>query len=294
MDGTSVELYDFRNPSKFTRDHNRIMEQVLETYADQAATQLTSRLRVPCSMDFDTLQQQTYGTYIASLPAQTVLLVATLAPLDSAAVLHIPTPLAMLSVELQLGGPGDDDQPNRSLTDIEAALVEDAGKQLIEALRYSFAGVIDWDPALNGQFSSPELAHAASMGDQMLIVSFKLEIKEQNFRPTLALPLTPILPFLEGALAARRAARSSQDQVRFARAVEKRMRMAPVPVAVRLRPTVGRLADFTNITAGDIFRIGHPANAPWEVTSSGVVFAYGVPGSESGHLAIRIVESGRE
>ncbi len=294
MDGSSVELYDFRNPSKFTRDHNRIMEQVLETYADQAATQLTSRLRVPCSMDYDTLQQQTYGAYVASLPAQTALLVATLSPLDSAAILHIPIPLAMLSVELQLGGPGDDDQPNRALTEIEATLVDDAGGQLIDALRYSFEGVIDWAPALNGHFSSPELAHAASMGDQMLIASFKLEIKEQNFRPTLALPLTPILPFLEGALDARRAARSSQDQLRFANALQNRMRLAPVPVSVRLRPTVGRLADFANISAGDIFRIGHPANAPWEVTSSGVVFAYGVPGSESGHMAIRIVESGRE
>ena len=289
-----MELYDFRNPSKFTRDHSRIMEQVLETYADQAATQLTSRLRVPCTQDFASIQQQTYGTYIASLPAQTALLVATLAPLDAAAMLHIPLPLAMLTVDLQLGGPGDDEQPSRGLTEIEVALVDEAGRQLIEALRYSFEGLIDWHPELNGHFSSPELAHAASMGDQVLVTTFRLEIKEQEFRPTVVLPLAPILPFLDAALAARRAARSSQDQQRFARAVEDRVRLAPVPVSIRLRPTVGRLSEFTNIAPGDVFRIGHPVSAPWEVTSSGVVFAHGVPGSESGQMAIRIVESGRE
>lgn len=294
MDSSSVELYDFRNPSKFTRDHSRIMEQVLETYADQAATQLTSRLRVPCTQDFASIQQQTYGGYIASLPAQTALLVATLSPLDAAALLHIPLPLAMLAVDLQLGGPGDDEQPNRGLSEIETALVDEAGRQLIEALRYSFEGVIDWHPALNSHFSSPELAHAASNGDQVLVTTFRLEIKEQEYRPTLVLPLAPILPFLDTALAARRAARTSQDQRLFARAVEERVRLAPVPVSIRLRPTVGRLAEFANLKAGDVFRIGHPVNAPWEVTSSGVVFAHGVPGSDSGQMAIRIVESGRE
>ena len=289
-----MELYDFRNPSKFTRDHSRIMEQILDTYADQAATQLTSRLRVPCTQDFASIQQQTYGGYIASLPTQTALLVATLSPLDAAGMLHIPLPLAMLMVDLQLGGPGDDEQPSRGLTEIETALVDEAGRQLIEALRYSFEGVIDWHPELNGNFSSPELAHAASVGDQVLVTTFRLEIKELEYRPTLVLPLAPILPFLEAALAARRAARTSQDQRAFARAVEDRVRLAPVPVAVRLRPTVGRLAEFTNIKAGDVFRIGHPASAPWEVTSSGVVFAHGMPGTESGHVAIQIVDSGRE
>lgn len=293
-EGAAAELYDFRNPSKFTRDHLRIMEQIAETYADQAATQLSSRLRVPCSQDFESLQQQTYGAYIASLPDQTALLVASLPPLDSAGLIHLPLPMAMLSVELQLGGTGEDEQPSRGLTDIEWALVSDAGKQLIEALRYSFDGTIDWHPTFNAHYASPELAHAASVGDQMLVLNFRLEIKEQVFRPTLVLPLTPILPFLDGALAARRAARSTQDQERFAKAVEQRVRTAPVPVSIRLRPTSGRLADFTDIAVGDVFRIGHSVNAPWEVASSGVIFAHGVPGSDGGRVAVRIVGSGRE
>ena len=294
MDGASVELYDFRNPSKFTRDHNRVMEQALDVYADQAATQPTSRLRVPCSQDLVSVQQQTYGAYIATLPQQTALIVASLSPLDAAGLLHIPLPLAMLMVDLQLGGPGDDEQPNRGLTEMEVALVSEAGSQLIDALQYSFDGLIDWRPAMTGHFSSPELAHAASQGDQVLVITLRLEIREQQFRPTLVLPLGAILPYLDAALAAKRAARSNQDQVKFAKALERRVHMAPVQVSVRLRPTTGRMGDFTSIAPGDIFRIGQPINTPWEITVAGEVFARGVPGSESGNVAIRIVESVRE
>ena len=65
-------------------------------------------------------------------------------------------------------------------------------------------------------------------------------------------------------------------------------------VNVRLRPTVGRLEDFMGIKVGDVFDLAHPVNAPWQIASSGVTFAHGIPGSEAGHVAIRVVESGKE
>jgi flagellar motor switch protein FliM len=292
--GATAELYDFRNPSKFTRDHGRILDQLLETFADQSATQLTSRLRIPTSQDLESLQQATYGAFIATLPEETVLLVASLSPIEVGGLLHIPRELAMLIVELQLGGPGDDEQPERGLTEIEAAMVDDTGQQLIGALKYSFEGVIAWNPSLASLVASPELAHAAAVGDQVLVATFKLEFREMVFRPSLVLPLAPILPFLDQALAAKRAARSSQEQARFKQALEGRVRKAPVDVSVRLRPTGGRLLDFMGINVGDVFQLSHPVNAPWEITSSGRVFAHGVPGSEGGRVAIRVVESGRE
>jgi len=200
----------------------------------------------------------------------------------------------MLIIDFQLGGPGEDEQPERGLTEIEAALIDEAGEQIIGALKYSFEGVIEWEPSLASHVSSPELAHAAAPGDQVLVATFTLDFREQQFRIALVLPLAPILPFLDQALAARRAARSTQDQARFKSAIEGRLRRAPVTVNVRLRPTVGRLEDFMGIKVGDVFDLAHPVNAPWQIASSGVTFAHGIPGSEAGHVAIRVVESGKE
>ena len=83
----------------------------------------------------------------------TVLLVASLAPLDVAGLVHIPRELAMLIVDFQLGGPGEDEQPERGLTEIEAALIDEAGEQIIGALKYSFEGVIEWEPSLASHVS---------------------------------------------------------------------------------------------------------------------------------------------
>ena len=290
----TVESYDFRNPSKFTREHGRILDQHLETFADQSATLLTARVRIPTNQELETLQPTSYSAAISAMPEETVLLVASLPPLDVAGLVHIPRELAMLIIDLQLGGAGEDEQPERGLTEIEAALIDEIGEQLIGALKYSFEGVIEWKPSLASHVSSPELAHAAAPGDQVLVATFTLDIRDEQFRTALILPLAPVLPFLDQALAARRAARSSQDQARFKSAIEGRVRWAPVTVNVRLRPTVGRLEDFMGIKVGDVFDLAHPVNAPWQIASSGVTFAHGIPGSEAGHVAIRVVESGKE
>ena len=136
------------------------------------------------------------------------------------------------------GGPGDDEQPARGLTDIEEALVGDLGLSMVGALRYSFEGITNLNPSLSGQFSSPELVHAASTNDQMLVATFRLEIKEVEFRTALAMPLGPILPALDSALAARRAERSTTDQTLFKMSVEERVRLAPASRAIIKLPLI--------------------------------------------------------
>ena len=218
-----------------------------------------------------------------------MLLASSLNPLNSSALIHLPLEFAMLAIDLPLGGSGEADQPSRGLTDIENELVGDLGSSLVGALRFSFDGVITWFPVLTGQYSSPEVAHAASPGDQMLVATFQLEIQEERFKTMLALPLTPILPLLDATLAARLAEQSGLNSRDFTADVEARVRTAPVEVAVRLRPIQGRLADFAHLAVGDVFRLGHSPDAPWEVTSHGVVFAHALPGGEGTQAAFRVI-----
>ena len=287
--GSGAESYDFRNPSTFTREHQRLIETALRAYADQTASVITAKLRASCSHELESLQQTTYSAFINSLPEETLLLAASLNPINSTALIHLPLDFAMLSIDLPLGGSGENDQPSRGLTEIENVLVGDLGSSLTGALRFSFDGIITWFPVLTGQYSSPELAHAASPGDQILVATFRLEIQEEVFNTLLALPLTPILPPLATTLAARLAEQSGSKSRDFSIDLEARIRTAPVTVSVRLRPIQGRFADFANISVGDVFRLGHSPDSPWEVTSHGVVFAHALPGGEGTQAAFRVI-----
>lgn len=287
--GSAAESYDFRNPSTFTREHQRLIETALRAYADQTASVITAKLRASCSHELESLQQTTYSAFINSLPEETLLLAASLNPINSTALIHLPLDFAMLSIDLPLGGSGENDQPTRGLTEIENVLVGDLGSSIAGALRFSFDGIITWFPVLTGQYSSPELAHAASPGDQILVATFRLEIQEEVFNTLLALPLTPILPPLATTLAARLAEQSGSKSRDFSIDLEARIRTAPVTVSVRLRPIQGRFADFANISVGDVFRLGHSPDSPWEVTSHGVVFAHALPGGEGTQAAFRVI-----
>ena len=265
------------------------METALRAYADQTASVITAKLRASCSHELESLQQTTYSAFINSLPEETLLLAASLNPINSTALIHLPLDFAMLSIDLPLGGSGENDQPSRGLTEIENVLVGDLGSSIAGALRFSFDGIITWFPVLTGQYSSPEVAHAASPGDQVLVATLRLEIQDEVFNTILALPLTPILPALDATLAARLAEQSGSKSRDFATDLEARIRTAPVTVSVRLRPIQGRFADFANISVGDVFRLGHSPDSAWEVTSHGVVFAHALPGGEGTQAAFRVI-----
>jgi len=82
------------------------METALRAYADQTASVITAKLRASCSHELESLQQTTYSAFINSLPEETLLLAASLNPINSTALIHLPLDFAMLSIDLPLGGSG--------------------------------------------------------------------------------------------------------------------------------------------------------------------------------------------
>ena len=96
--GSGVDTYDFRNPSKFSREHSRMLDQIFETYGKQCATVLTTTLRSVCTHDLKSVQQTTYGAYIASLPATTTMFLLDLAPLKVTSIVEFSPQAAKLMI----------------------------------------------------------------------------------------------------------------------------------------------------------------------------------------------------
>ena len=63
-----AQPFDFRRPSKFSRDHTRALQVVHETFARQFSTVLATTLRTPSNVTLTSVEQLTYDEYIAALP----------------------------------------------------------------------------------------------------------------------------------------------------------------------------------------------------------------------------------
>ncbi len=289
-----ARLYDFRRPTKLSRDHVRVLEIALDTFARQWTTLLTTTLRAVSTVSLRSIQQLTYDEYVGSLPSPTVMMILSVEPLEGAGILQFSLDSAMTSVDHLLGGPGLPPQPERALTEIESMLLKGVVDRVLHELTYATETLMKIEPVIVNIEHNPQFAQAAAPSDLVIVMSFDMKIGADECVATLCLPFNDVFPHLEKAIAGSGFGRDRRDREAAALEVATRLGVVPVDVSVRFTPTVVRMSDVVNLQVGDVLPLAHPVSQPLAITAAGVTFAYAVPGSEGKSLACLIVNPPQE
>jgi flagellar motor switch protein FliM len=283
------ELYDFRRPTKLSREHVRMLQIAYETFARQYATLLTTSLRSVSQITLVSIEQLTYDEYIASLSSPTIVAMVSLDPLPGTAILEFSLSTALVSIDHMLGGPGGD-QPMRPLTDIETPLLQGLLERVLGELRYAFESIVSVRPRLLGIEYNPQFVQAGVASDPVIVASFEMRVGAEECVATICLPFGAIFTKLQGE---RSDAPLSEEQ-RGARDVAQRnviagLEAAPLEVAVQFQPIRVRPRDLIDLQPGDVVPLGHAVTTPLAVTAAGITFAHAVPGSQGTRLACLVV-----
>src|ERR1700749_5065133 len=91
--------YDFRRPTKLSREHARALEVAYDTFARQWSTLLSSALRVLVSVDPVRVEQRTYDEYVSGLPSPTTMAMFAPDPFPGAGILQWPVELSLVCVD---------------------------------------------------------------------------------------------------------------------------------------------------------------------------------------------------
>src|SRR5579871_5630265 len=84
----SIRPYDFRHPSKLSKEQLRTLQMIFESFARQVSTNLSAMMRAQVHMALVSLQQAVFDEYWRGLPATTLLNLATAEPLPGTFVLE--------------------------------------------------------------------------------------------------------------------------------------------------------------------------------------------------------------
>ena len=141
----SVVPYDFRRPTKLSRENVRMLQMAYETFARRLTTLLTSGLRQVCKVTIVDISQRSYEEYVTELEAQTLMVPISVPPLAGTGVLQFSLPTALASIDHMLGGPGGKQAP-RTLTEIETTILRGLLDQMVGVLRYSFEPIVAINP----------------------------------------------------------------------------------------------------------------------------------------------------
>jgi flagellar motor switch protein FliM len=282
--------FDFRRPSKFSRDHARALQIVTETFARQFTTILSTTLRSVSQVSVTTIEHISYDEYVRSSPDPSFLAILNVEPLAGAGILQLPLDIAMAAIDRLLGGTGEGSQPRRALTDIESMLLRDLVVRVLRELDYAFESLVKVQTSIVQLESNPQFAQVAAASDMVVVASFDVRIGGNESTATLCLPFTALQPVLEQVTGpAHLSDRKGVDPAQTARAVAAGLQSVPVDVAVRFDPVMLTSSEILELRVGDVLPLRHPVNAPLSVSAADRTCALAVPGSKGRRLAFMIV-----
>ena len=281
--------YDFRRPTKLSREHVRVLQIAQEAFARQATTVLTSMLRAGARLELLGIEQHSYDDYVATLANPCFIATFTIEPLAGKGLLAYPLDIAMAAVDHMLGGSGASEQPDRPMTVMETSITNHMLNRLLAEFTASFTHIVQLQPELSEVEYNPQLAQAAAGSDTVMVATYAIGIGSRTGEATLVLPFSSFATALNNAASPHLSESAQAKRRRAFEALTERLTQVPVEVGVRFSPLEVSSEDLLSLAVGDVLLLRHPQDAPLEVTTNDVVFAYAIASNHRRRLAAAIV-----
>lgn len=285
--------YDFRRPTTFAREHVRSLAVAHEVFVRRFASALNSALRTVVQMEPVSVEQMSYDDYIRSMPNPTVLTTLTLAPLPAAVVLEMNVQLALVLVDRMLGGQGLPMAPRRP-TEIETHLLHELVATGLPAFAETLKPLADVEPEVADVDYNPQLVQVVSPSEVVLLLTYRVAIAQGTRSEgllSICYPystLGPALNQLSSNLWLDPNVPSSATGLHE----PLRAELPEMPVRLTVEaPSVSVPArDVAGLQAGDVLRLGHPADRALLGRVGGADVVAGHLGRRGRRLAFQVTD----
>lgn len=283
--------YDFRSPDRLSRQREQALQVVAETYARRVSTVLSTGLRTIVTARVAGLGQRTYGEFLDALARPSVLGALSVEGLPGGGHLQLGLGDTMGFLDRMLGGTGTGAQPERPLTEIEAALAEQLVGQLAAELPFAFSVVGDLPVAPTGLETTTRFHQVARVTDPVVTIEVEVTVFERPVPLTVCLTLSTLTPLLTtlDRVAEDDDAAAGERTAQTRRVVTDRLSQVEVDVQVAFREVTLTSGEVFALTVGDLVPLRHRVHDPLVVSTGGVRVARATPGSHGRRLAVQIV-----
>lgn len=187
-DDVAVAPYDFRHPAALSPADLRQVELVHQKFAEHLSTRLSTFLRMDCSTKLTKFETPTYSHFIESLESPAEVALLQIEPLLGVAVLNLSLPLCHSMIDRMLGGRGAAAKIDRSLSEIELALLEDAIQVMLEEWSQQWRSERKLRPHCIGHDTSARFLKTSLPDAVMLAAAIEVQLGESQGQIHLGIP----------------------------------------------------------------------------------------------------------
>lgn len=286
----SVRPYDFRHPSKLSKDQLRTLQMIFEGFARLVSGNLSAILRSQVHAALVSVEQSVFDDYVRALPQRTLLHLATGEPLSGTFVFEYDMGTAFMIIDRLLGGIGKALAQERDVTNIEDMLLQSTASVFLDAWVESWAHILPMKARLQRLEYSPRFLQIAPQNEPVVLLLFDLRIHDRQTTLSLCIPYSVIEPVAQ-QLNMQALFEPSRRIEAIAESEDAPMRLqrVKIPIVAFLGGTMLPTGTVNDLTVGDVIRLDGLASDPLLACVNGRPTYVARPGLVRHSLAIQVL-----
>lgn len=286
-----VKLYDFRRPSKFSKEHVRVFDMIHENFARSVSTYLSGRVRTFVSINLASIDQITYEEFIRSLPAPAFIVVFSAPEFVGSAILEMNLELFYAILDLILGGPGTTNV-KRPPTEIEISIMRKEVMNILANLAQAWGDVYAFSPTIESIENNPQFVQIAPPSEMILLISLFLTIGKTEGFMNVCWPSSLMEPLMD-RLSSRnwfKVAKKEEASEKLQKDLVENLGQMNVAINAVLGEAILTVREILELEVGDVIRLKSHKDEDITLQVQGKTKFLARPGTYKGYRAVKITK----
>ena len=295
VDEKQVKVYDFKRPSKFSKEHLRTLEIIFEHYGRLLYTNLPAYLRKNVAVEVVNSEAVIYSEFSNALSNPVLLGIVDASPMNGKIIMELGTNLGYAIIDRMLGGSGGTLEKKREFSEIEIIILERFLSICIDLLREPWQNVAAIKPRLERIETNPQFAQIISPQEMISIVTLSIKIGDVEGLMNICLPFDTLEDVMDKLNTKYWfSTMKEKDENTYEEAIESLISRAEIPIKATLGRSIISVNDFVNLQKGDIIKLESKIGEELEVYVGNIKKFKALPGSSNDNYAVRITSIIRE
>lgn len=290
-----VKIYDFKRPSKFSKEHLRTLEIIFEHYGRLLYTNLPAYLRKTVSVEVVNSEAVVYSEFSNALSNPVLLGIVDATPLNGKIVMELGTNLGYAIIDRMLGGSGVSMEKKRDFSEIEIIIIERILSICVDLLREPWQNVVNIAPRLERIETNPQFAQLISPQEMISIITLSIKIGDVEGLMNILLPFTTLEDVMDKLNTKYWfSTMKEKDENTYEEAIEALISRAEIPIRAVLGNSSITVSDFVNLQKGDIIKLDKEVGKELDIFVANIKKFKALPGSSNDNYAVRVTSIIRE
>ncbi len=173
--------FDFRLPNRISKNQLRVIRNIHENFAESLSAFLVSKLQTIVNITVASVDQIYYSEYVLSVSNPACLFNFEIERTDIKGILEFSPDLAMIFVDRLFGGHGGSAASTKGITPIEQNILLIIVNKIMQDLNKAWKVIGDLSFVVGKFEPDIDFAQITSQSDSVLLISFEVNVGEQNY-----------------------------------------------------------------------------------------------------------------